>query len=391
MSQLNGAAFQEAVRPLQDHIALQAALDEEQRQIQLASSVREHALDGTLASWASVILPHRCGTAACVIAAPSSAWIDIVRENLPNTLREQIHRVVADPDPEVQFASFLNEQCVLLIARGSDFADVLRGLSANHREAIVLPMLVEPTQVEAGLATRGIPKTPPAASPTPQAPVPPPSPNTHRAVTASVLPATPQAVLKVIPAAVVATLTAEEVFDRSRNSIWIVVAGPSMDAILSGHGVALRSAVAVASNALLTNGHVIQDRPTIFILQGDHIDLAQLKAAEFSTDRCVLAPEQVDLIPIAGVRRFSDLRVGEHAFSIGAPSGLELTLGEGVISAKRSASGIDYVQTSAPVSPGSSGGGLFDSAGNLIGITTFIVRDAQNLNFAIAADAFWRP
>ncbi len=46
------------------------------------------------------------------------------------------------------------------------------------------------------------------------------------------------------------------------------------------------------------------------------------------------------------------------------------------------------VQTSAPVSPGSSGGGLFDGEGQLLGITTFLIRDAQNLNFAIAADEY---
>jgi S1-C subfamily serine protease len=42
------------------------------------------------------------------------------------------------------------------------------------------------------------------------------------------------------------------------------------------------------------------------------------------------------------------------------------------------------------MSPGSSGGGLFDAAGSVIGITTFHIRDGQNMNFAIAADTFWK-
>jgi len=42
------------------------------------------------------------------------------------------------------------------------------------------------------------------------------------------------------------------------------------------------------------------------------------------------------------------------------------------------------------ISRGSSGGGLFDAQGNLVGITTFIIRDAQNLNFAIAAEEYAR-
>jgi S1-C subfamily serine protease len=47
-----------------------------------------------------------------------------------------------------------------------------------------------------------------------------------------------------------------------------------------------------------------------------------------------------------------------------------------------------FVQTSAPISSGSSGGGLFDAHGNLVGITTFMLRDSQNLNFAIAAEEY---
>lgn len=53
------------------------------------------------------------------------------------------------------------------------------------------------------------------------------------------------------------------------------------------------------------------------------------------------------------------------------------------------------MQTTAPISPGSSGGGLFDARGNLVGITTLVLvgREHMNqaLNFAIPADAFWQP
>ena len=51
---------------------------------------------------------------------------------------------------------------------------------------------------------------------------------------------------------------------------------------------------------------------------------------------------------------------------------------------------ISYVQTTAPISPGSSGGALVDSKGALVGITTFLLKDAENINFAIAAEEFWR-
>jgi S1-C subfamily serine protease len=42
------------------------------------------------------------------------------------------------------------------------------------------------------------------------------------------------------------------------------------------------------------------------------------------------------------------------------------------------------------MAPGSSGGGLFDESGNLIGITTFMLRDSEALNFAIAAEDYWQ-
>ena len=90
------------------------------------------------------------------------------------------------------------------------------------------------------------------------------------------------------------------------------------------------------------------------------------------------------------MRPYRNLAVGERVYSIGTPSGLEQTLGEGLISGLREYSGVRLVQTSAPISPGSSGGGLFDASGNLVGVTTFILREAQSLNFAIAADEYWR-
>ena len=82
--------------------------------------------------------------------------------------------------------------------------------------------------------------------------------------------------------------------------------------------------------------------------------------------------------------------MGEPVYTIGSPSGLENTLGTGIISGLRTADGLHFVQTNAQVSPGSSGGGLFDSAGDLIGITEFTLKNSQGLNFAIAAEDYFR-
>ena len=97
----------------------------------------------------------------------------------------------------------------------------------------------------------------------------------------------------------------------------------------------------------------------------------------------------MEVHPIRGVRRFEDLHVGESVFSLGTPSGLELSFGEGLVSGLRLNEGVRMIQNSAPSWHGSSGGGLFDARGNLIGITTAGSTTVANMNFSIAAEDFW--
>jgi hypothetical protein len=91
--------------------------------------------------------------------------------------------------------------------------------------------------------------------------------------------------------------------------------------------------------------------------------------ADRSSDRCFLKIDGGSLNPIAAVRHFRDLSVGERVYTIGNPSGLSKTPGEGLISGLREHNDIRYVQTTAPISAGSSGGALVDSKGALVGIT----------------------
>jgi S1-C subfamily serine protease len=80
--------------------------------------------------------------------------------------------------------------------------------------------------------------------------------------------------------------------------------------------------------------------------------------------------------------------VGESIFVIGHPEGLRFTLSTGIISRMHGST----IQMSAPVSPGNSGGPVFDDRGNLVGIVTSMVDksgdpNAENLNFAVRVDA----
>ncbi len=199
---------------------------------------------------------------------------------------------------------------------------------------------------------------------------------------ASVLPKRPENVHK-------QALPSEQLFKTLERSVYVVAATPSI-ADARTRNVMQGSAVAVSEHLLLTNCHVVKGRELIKIVQDHTVSDAKLVAVDSSADRCVLRADDVTLVPITGVRAFGDLAVGEHVFAIGAPRGLERTLSEGLLSGLRHQPGRNLVQTSAAISPGSSGGGLFDERGNLIGITTMQYRGAaQNLNFAVAAGDYW--
>ncbi len=78
------------------------------------------------------------------------------------------------------------------------------------------------------------------------------------------------------------------------------------------------------------------------------------------------------------------VREGEDVIAIGHPFGLEFSVAKGIIStAGRDVAGVRYIQTDVPINPGNSGGPLLDSRGEIIGINTWIVSNAQGLSFAI--------
>jgi len=168
--------------------------------------------------------------------------------------------------------------------------------------------------------------------------------------------------------------------------------------------VSLGSAVAIAPGRVVTNCHVIapglssgtsaRELPIEVKVAGLRTGLkARLSNADPARDLCVLDVAGLDA-PAAAIGTARGLKVGQPVYAVGAPRGLELTLSGGIISSLRSnLLGKDFpddsmpiIQTDTAISGGSSGGGLFNGEGRLIGITSFGVRDGQNLNFALPAD-----
>jgi hypothetical protein len=162
-----------------------------------------------------------------------------------------------------------------------------------------------------------------------------------------------------------------------------------------GKEEALGSGVAVSATEILTNCHVIEGAKKILVKQDKKEWVGKVSRSDPASDRCVLSVPEGKFKPAPGVRAYDDLKVGEPLYTLGSPNGLELTLSSGILSGLREKKNLPYVQTTAPVSPGSSGGGLFDGYGNVVGITTFVQVDRdrinQSLNFAIPADSYWKP
>ena len=150
----------------------------------------------------------------------------------------------------------------------------------------------------------------------------------------------------------------------------------------SGHG----SGVIVDSTGIVvTNLHVIENETDLEVVlaNGDIYDDIAVVDVDERRDLVVLKLKAYNLVP-AAMGDSDDIRVGDSVVLVGSPEGFDSTVSEGVISAMRdTGAGYSVIQTSAPASPGSSGGGMFNAYAELIGIVTSQAREGQNLNFAV--------
>lgn len=107
------------------------------------------------------------------------------------------------------------------------------------------------------------------------------------------------------------------------------------------------------------------------------IDIALLKVEDMDKHF------EVSYLELGDIDEIMD---GQNIVVIGSPKGLTNTIGEGVISAIRTDEKRTDIQITAPLSEGSSGGALLNRKGQLIGITTYKIKDGENLNFAISLE-----
>ncbi|MCH7847919.1 MAG: trypsin-like peptidase domain-containing protein [Planctomycetes bacterium] len=173
--------------------------------------------------------------------------------------------------------------------------------------------------------------------------------------------------------------------------------GPSVIKVATPSGIG-SGVILNAQGYAITNAHVIQGetnlRVTAWFPQPDgtlqrvvikdvqitavnnHLDLALIK----------IPRQQEGDFSFALLEANEHLEVGQTVFAIGNPLGLERTMSQGVVSTRqRSFDGLTYIQTDAAINPGNSGGPLFNTRGEVVGITNMGILFGEGLNFAIPA------
>jgi len=174
-------------------------------------------------------------------------------------------------------------------------------------------------------------------------------------------------------------LTASQVYEQVKDSV-VVVKAYDRQGKLAGMG----SGVVLPSDDIITNYHVVKAGVRYTVGRGKQATPATLKASDPDKDLCLLhAPGLV--AESAHLGKAARLKVGDPVYAVGAPQGLELSLSEGIVSQLRGGPP-PLIQTTVAISKGSSGGGLFNAEGELVGITTFYLKDSQSLNFALPVE-----
>ncbi len=172
-------------------------------------------------------------------------------------------------------------------------------------------------------------------------------------------------------------LSSTELFELCRGSM------VEINVETSEGGESLGSGFFIEKNKIMTNYHVIDDASSIKIkdYNGKEYKVNKIYGYNETHDIAVLGVKQSGMpLDITRVEPVT----GETVYTIGSPYGYTGTFSKGIVSlATRTMEGIDYIQITAPLSKGNSGGPLINKFGEVIGVNTLSQLEGQNINFAV--------
>lgn len=154
-----------------------------------------------------------------------------------------------------------------------------------------------------------------------------------------------------------------------------------------GHALAQGSGFLVSKDGLIvTNYHVIAEGTSAVVKlpEGAFFVVDGVLASDKARDLAVIKAHGKSFRTLT-LGNSDQVQVGEEVVAIGNPLSLESTVSNGIVSGIRTVEeeGGKFLQVTTPISPGSSGGPLFNMAGEVVGITTLFLKGGENLNFAI--------
>jgi tetratricopeptide (TPR) repeat protein len=171
-----------------------------------------------------------------------------------------------------------------------------------------------------------------------------------------------------------------DVYEHSHHSVVILEK-------LDDKGITFQvlTAIAVANDRVATLCDAINGSHELQISANKKLIKATVTARDSKRNLCLLSVPDAKLASFETANASLTVQSGARVFALSNALGLGVGISEGIISGIRSQFGMDYIQFSAPISPGSDGGALVDSEGRLLGIISYRHRDGQNVNFAIPA------
>ena len=145
----------------------------------------------------------------------------------------------------------------------------------------------------------------------------------------------------------------------------------------------------VEIEALLTRYWQKKSPPKLTVVTHDEREF-NAKVIQTSSEHD-LALLWIALSPSPSIRPggMDSIQPGDRVYAIGSPLGIRHTVTSGIVSGLISIEGDTYIQTDAPINPGNSGGPLLSERGEVIGINTLTISEADGLGFAIPIETAW--
>lgn len=175
-----------------------------------------------------------------------------------------------------------------------------------------------------------------------------------------------------------AELAPQTLFSQVSAHVAVLELADEKNSILSAH-----STIAIGDGRFITSCEVLSGAPGIFVVDTAGRHPATLSQRDSRRNLCLL--ETADTSRAGVAIGDAQPRPGDRVYAVSNALGLGPGISEGVVSGMRSFGGETYIQFTAPIAPGSEGGGLFDGSGRLLGVIDYQRRDGQNINFAAPA------